>query len=304
MAHRKTKIEFHANAKLMKHYKTVVIAVIEGNVVIKSPLVTKSSLVTKGPLVTKGQNTACLENILLNTKETEPLRLFLKHRITLGQWSGLNCEVWNLESDAKAEHGFELIDLRSLLITLPDTAFSMVSRAVQLIEWQAAYQFCSRCAAPLIQRSNEHAMRCNHCDADYYPRISPCIIVIVTHKDKCLLARQAKWPSGRFSAIAGFIEAGESAEQAVFREVYEEVGIEVEDICYFGSQSWPFPGQLMLGYKAKARSTDIIVDGEEISEAKWWHYKKLPEYVPPNTIMAGRLIQSFIDETDKQVSQH
>ena len=111
MAHRKTKIEFHANAKLMKHYKTVVIAVIEGYVVIKSPL------------VTKGHNTACLENILLNTKETEPLRLFLKHRITLGQWSGLNCEVWNLESDAKAEHGFELIDLRSLLITLPDTAF-------------------------------------------------------------------------------------------------------------------------------------------------------------------------------------
>jgi len=190
-----------------------------------------------------------------------------------------------------------------LLISLSDTAFSLVSRAVQLIEWRRTYQFCSRCAVTLSQRIDEHAMHCTDCNIDYYPRISPCIIVIVTHQDKCLLARQAKWPEGRYSAIAGFIEAGESAEQAVYREVYEEVGIEVKNISYFGSQSWPFPGQLMLGFRAEAKSTDITVDGVEISEARWWNYQELPEFVPPPTIMSGRLIRSFFDEMSGELSQ-
>ena len=283
---KKTFLQLHASSSSAKQSETKVIALIAGQVV---------SRISKS---------AQPDTFVLEDKEAHQFFSFLRERITLGQWRGQNCEVWDLAPEAEEVQGYELVDLRALLVSLPDAAFSLVSRAVQLIEWRKTCQFCSRCAAKLIQRSNEHAMHCNHCAADYYPRISPCIIVMVTHQDKCLLARQAKWPSGRYSAIAGFIEAGESAEQAVLREVYEEVGIEVEDISYFGSQAWPFPGQLMLGYKAKARTTDIIVDGVEISDAKWWHYQQLPDYVPPSTIMAGRLIQSFIDEMAREVSQH
>ena len=285
MLDKKTNLEFHANAKPINQFKTVVIAVVDGKV------------------LTRVGDGASVENFLMGNKQCDQLGSHLRERMTLGQWRGQNCEVWDLESEAKVLQGFELVELRGLLISLSDTAFSLVSRAVQLIEWHRTHQFCSRCAAPLSQRISEHAMHCADCNADYYPRISPCIIVIVTHQDKCLLARQAKWPEGRYSAIAGFIEAGESAEQAVYREVYEEVGIEVKDISYFGSQSWPFPGQLMLGFRAEAKSTDINVDGVEISEARWWNYQELPEFVPPPTIMSGRLIRSFIDEMSGEVSQ-
>jgi NAD+ diphosphatase len=139
-------------------------------------------------------------------------------------------------------------------------------------------------------------MRCESCNRDDYPRISPCIIVVVTHGDKCLLARQAHWPPGRYSAIAGFIEIGETAEQAVCREVYEEVGLEIDSVRYISSQPWPFPSQLMMGFIARAKTTEIEVDGVEISEAHWWHYQQLPEFIPPANVIAGELIRKFVSE--------
>jgi NAD+ diphosphatase len=120
--------------------------------------------------------------------------------------------------------------------------------------------------------------------------------VAVTLGDRCLLARHANWPEGRLSTLAGFIEAGESAEQALHREVFEEVGVEIDNIRYIGSQAWPYPGQLMLGYIAEAKSETINVDGIEIAEANWFRYDNLPSILAPPTIMAGRLIKQFIDE--------
>jgi len=120
--------------------------------------------------------------------------------------------------------------------------------------------------------------------------------VAVTLGDKCLLARHVNWPEGRLSTLAGFIEAGESAEQALHREVFEEVGVEIHNIRYIGSQAWPYPGQLMLGYIAEAKSETINVDGIEIAEANWFRYDNLPSILAPPTIMAGRLIKQFIDE--------
>lgn len=272
---------FYANGNPINGAENIIVAVINGSVLV--------------PLDHQGNP----KRFLLCENDCDQFKALTKESILLGQWHKKNCYVWELEPEAKTLPGYELVDLRHLLIDLSDSEFCLVSRAVQLLRWRQAHQFCSGCAASLSQCAGEQAMRCNHCDVDYYPRISPCIIVIVVHQDKCLLARQAKWPPGRYSALAGFMEAGESAEQAIIREVYEEVGIEVEDIRYVGSQSWPFPSQLMLGYIATAKSTTLRVDGEEISEAQWWQYDQLPEFVPPPTIMAGRLIEAFLEAVRK-----
>jgi len=122
------------------------------------------------------------------------------------------------------------------------------------------------------------------------------VIVVVTRGDHCLLARQPSWPEGMFSTLAGFVEAGESCEQSLHRGVFEEVGVKIANIRYVGSKSWPFPGQLMLGYIAEAVTDDIRVDGVEISEAGWFPYDQLPFKIPPSTIMSGQLIQQFVDE--------
>ena len=137
-------------------------------------------------------------------------------------------------------------------------------------------------------------MRCEPCNINLYPRISPCVIVVVIDGERCLLVGKPSWPEGRFSALAGFLEAGESAEQALHREVFEEVGVHIENIRYVGSQTWPFPGQLMLGFLADAKTTDIQVDGVEIAEAEWFHYSQLPINCPSIQSMSGRLIEHFV----------
>ena len=278
----KTPIEFHASAQSSSEGEKYILAIVDGHV------------------VTRVSEQSYPHKFLLTEQEADQLAFFLKSKITLGQWRGNDCEVWDLLPEVKAVQDFQWVDLRSLLADSSDMAFCMASRAVQLLEWSKGHKYCSRCGGLMDRHPRDHAMQCKACAADYYPRISPCIIVIVTYQDKCLLARQAQWPVGRYSALAGFIEAGESAEQAVFREVYEEVGLEIENIRYVGSQSWPFPGQLMLGYIASAKSQHIRIDGVEISDAQWWHYQQLPEFIPPPTIMAGRLIQTFVEEVSKQ----
>lgn len=282
MSNQQPSLEFYASAEPLNQSKKFVIAITDGHV------------------LTRVGEANYPDGFLLTDKDFDQLQLFLKQKILIGQWKDHDCEVWDLTPDSTAAPDLQLVELRSLLAHSTDSAFSLASRAVQLVQWSNTHKYCSRCSGPLSRQLNEHAMHCKDCNVHFYPRISPCIIVIVTHKDKCLLARQSKWPEGRYSALAGFIEAGESAEQAVHREVYEEVGIEIDDLRYVGSQSWPFPGQLMLGFMAKAKSQEICIDGIEISDAQWWHYQQLPEFIPPVTIMAGRLIQSFIDEVSKQ----
>ncbi len=282
MSDQQSSLEFYASAKPLNQSKKAVIAIADDHV------------------LTRVGKVNYPDGFLLNDKDFDQLQIFLKQKILIGQWKGRDCEVWDLMSDCATVPDLQLVELRSLLAHSTDSAFSLASRAVQLVQWSKTHKYCSRCGESLSLQPYEHALHCTDCNVHFYPRISPCIIVIVTHKDKCLLARQSKWPEGRYSALAGFIEAGESAEQAVHREVYEEVGIEIDDVRYVGSQSWPFPGQLMLGFMAKAKSQKICIDGIEISDAQWFHYQQMPEFIPPVTIMAGQLIQSFIDEVCKQ----
>jgi len=240
--------------------------------------------------------TSMANNPFIDSDTTGSLGLFCQRKITLGQWHTRDCEVWDLTPKATATEGFNLVTLRDLLMVAGEEVFSLACRAVQLLDWQNTHRFCGSCGEPNQATDKEHAMSCHACNINNYPRISPCVIVLVTRGDQCLLARNINWPANKFSALAGFLEAGESAEQALHREVFEEVGVEINNIRYVGSQSWPFPGQLMLGFIAEAVTEDITVDGIEIVEAHWFRYDQLPGTIAPPGIMAGRLVQQYVEQ--------
>ena len=141
----------------------------------------------------------------------------------------------------------------------------------------------------------DRAKVCPDCGLVHYPRIAPSIIVLITKGDEMLLARNARWPAGMYSTLAGFVEVGESIEQTVHREVAEEVGLRVHNLKYLGSQSWPFPNSLMLGFHAEYASGDIVCNDVEISDARWFAHDQLPN-VPPGTAISRWLIDDFIDQ--------
>lgn len=232
--------------------------------------------------------------LMVDHHRADVLEVYCQNRLVLGQWQGVNCEVWDLSDESLAIPDFGLVDLRSLLRNLSDEAFSLASRAVQVLEWHNSHRYCGACGQPTTVAEADHALQCKSCNISLYPRISPCIIVVVMDGERCLLGRQASWAEGRYSALAGFLEAGESAEQALHREVFEETGVHIENIRYLGSQPWPFPGQLMLGFLADAKTTEITIDGEELSDARWFHFTELPDVLPSSASMSGRLIEEFV----------
>jgi NAD+ diphosphatase len=136
-------------------------------------------------------------------------------------------------------------------------------------------------------------MRCEPCGTLNYPRIAPCVIVLVTRGEELLLARNANFPRPMYSTLAGFIEVGESVEETLVREVREEVGVEVRNLRYFQSQSWPFPNQLMLGFFAEYAGGEIVCDPSEIADARWFHHRELP-MIPPGASVSGQLIRHYI----------
>lgn len=174
-----------------------------------------------------------------------------------------------------------------------ETQFMLCARARAHLEWREQHQFCSQCGQPVQPVINEFAMECVPCRLRFYPRISPCIIVLITNGRKVLLAQGVKHrEQGWYSTLAGFIESGESAEQAVIREVKEEVNVNVANLTYMNSQAWPFPNQLMLGYFAEYQSGDIVPAAGEIADAQWFDIEQLPKH-PPSISIAGWLIRQY-----------
>lgn len=183
--------------------------------------------------------------------------------------------------------------LRKALASAGDeTEYARLARAAQLATWFEQHRFCGRCGTKMVAHDMDLARACPVCELVHYPRISPCIIVLVRRGERCLLAHSGRFPSGRFSTLAGFVEAGESVEAAVRREVREEVGIEVENLEFFASQAWPFPHQLMLGFFADYAGGDVVPDEDEILEAGWFSRDDLPDLPPPFTI-SRQLIDHF-----------
>ena len=187
----------------------------------------------------------------------------------------------------------ELIEIRALANFHPEND-GIIFTAKQLVHWIDETKYCSRCSGKLSFQEKEGAF-IRPCNQEFiYPKISPCIITLVTRGDEVLLARNKFFPENWYSTLAGFIEAGETAEDALKREVMEEVNIVVKNIKYFGSQPWPFPSQLMLGFTCEYDSGIIKVDEKEIAEAAWYKASELP-YVPPQTSLSGQLISSFVE---------
>lgn len=191
--------------------------------------------------------------------------------------------------------GLRAAGLRNWFGVLDDETLSIAMRAVQLLEWERTHRFCGACGTPTQRDPGERAMKCPSCALTVYPRISPAMMVLVTRGRELLLGRGVNFPAGRFSALAGFLEAGETIEDAVVREVREEVGVEVKDLRYFGSQSWPFPNSLMIAFRAEWAGGDIRVDEAELAEAHWFPPESLPNLPPPLSI-ARALIDSTLAE--------
>lgn len=221
------------------------------------------------------------------------LDVSVEHRLFMGDWRGVSC--YALDAKGSVPQKYAVSSLRAWLGRVEPGLFYLAGRAVQLVEWINNHAFCGRCGSKTNEHENDRATSCPDCGLVSYPRISPSIIVLVRKDKKALLARNRMWPTGMFSTLAGFVEPGESIEQTVHREVREEVGIEVCNLRYFGSQSWPFPNSLMLGFHADYRSGEFEYGDGEISEARWFDADDLPN-IPGGTAISRWLIDEFVEE--------
>lgn len=219
---------------------------------------------------------------------------YLDQIVQVGEHQGLPCMVIDMQSERIDNDALSTHSLRSFFLHNQPDMFNIVARAWQIVVFRRTHRFCGRCGDRMQQIDWEMAMHCHQCGHRCYPRISPCIIVAVRHNNTILLAQGASQKERKmWSILAGFVESGESLEQAVHREVFEEVGIRVKNLEYFGSQPWPFPHSLMVGYLAEYDTGEIQVDGKEIHEAYWCDVDELP-FVPPNLSIAGRLIEQTV----------
>jgi NAD+ diphosphatase len=212
----------------------------------------------------------------------------------LGYWQEQPCYVLEIDQgDQPDPMQYQKGSLYHILGRVDEQLFALAGRASQLLDWERDHRYCGRCGDEMSVDVRERAMRCQPCRIINYPRIAPCVIVLVTRGEELLLARNANFPQPLYSTLAGFIEAGETAEETLRREVREEVGIEVANLRYFQSQSWPFPNQLMLGFIADYASGEIVCDRIEIADADWFHFTQLPMTPPPSSI-SGQLIAHYI----------
>ena len=189
----------------------------------------------------------------------------------VGLWQGRYCQtVWSDDERLPAGSTLAYHGLRALFNAVDDSFLGLASRAVQLAEWARTHRFCGVCATPMQRTRGERCFKCAACGMLAYPRISPAMMVLIRKGDQVLLAMHKHSPSQRFSPLAGFLEAGESIEEAVHREVMEEVGLRVHNLQYFMSQSWPFPHSLMIAFTADYLDGEIRLDENEIAEARWF----------------------------------
>lgn len=218
--------------------------------------------------------------------------------VLVGEWQGTPCRALDLA--ALPDYGSPLLGLplsltplRELYSLGGEAAFALAGRAVQLLDWQNQHRFCGQCGTSTVGLPGESAMQCPACGLVAYPRISPAIMVLVRDGERLLLARSPRFKPGVYSALAGFVEAGESLEQCAAREVREEVGIEIANLRYFSSQSWPFPNSLMVAFFADYAGGELQLDPVEIEDARWCTVDDLP-LLPDRLSISRRLIEAAL----------
>lgn len=192
------------------------------------------------------------------------------------------------------------LDLFGYFSVASTAEWLLAGRAVQTAEWARTHQFCGRCAMPTEPSSGDRSLKCPSCELISYPRVAPAMITLITRGEpgpdqEALLARGVHFPRPMYSCLAGFVEPGEDLEGAVIREVKEEVGVDVDDVCYVGSQPWPFPHSLMVGFRVNYVGGDIVCEEGEIVDAQWYRKDDLP-MIPPEISIAGKIIQAWVAE--------
>ena len=237
----------------------------------------------------------------------------LDRRDAAGQWEALPGDERGALADARVTEHFlgtlngegwyalevandcagDFVNLRAIGTALTPHQFNLVGRALQVVDWARSNRFCGRCGEPMQSHQNDRAMVCPGCRLTNYPRLSPSIITLVHREDEVLLARNQRFPAGMYSTLAGFVEPGESIETTVRREVREEVGVELKDVRYLGSQPWPFPNSLMLGFHAEYSGGDIVLQEEEIADADWFPVRELPA-IPGSIAISRWLIDAYL----------
>lgn len=231
--------------------------------------------------------------VLLNDIEANSLDLNQNSELYLGTMDGE--DLWiRMVHTGELPKSYQWLGLRSQLEVVSPEAFQLAGRALQVARWFYDHRFCGRCGKPTTQDSFDFARVCGVCSLRFYPRISPCMIVLVTRGDELLLAHHHRASRVMYTTLAGFVEAGEGVEDCIRREIREEVGVEVGKLDYFRSQPWPFPHQLMLGFYAEYASGDINIDATEIIDAKWFRYDELPQ-IPAIATVAGQLITHYVE---------
>jgi NAD+ diphosphatase len=213
----------------------------------------------------------------------------------LGALGQTPCYVAEQPAELALPENSEIKGLRRLFGQMGVDFWRIAGRAIQILDWDRNHQFCGRCATPTELTSDDRSKVCPACKLRAYPRLSPAVIMAITHNERLLLGRSSRHPQGFHSVLAGFAEPGESLEETVAREIFEEVGLKVKDIRYFGSQPWPFPDSLMIGFTCVYDSGEIELNDSEISEAEWYTIDEIPEMRPSADIsIAGQLIDWFI----------
>jgi NAD+ diphosphatase len=219
----------------------------------------------------------------------------------LGSLDGRACFAAESDEHKEAPGGFVFRDLRALFSLLDENLIWVAGRANQLVDWRRSHQYCGRCGQAAEDKADERARTCPQCGLINYPRLSPAIIVAVLKDDQILLARNKTFRKPFYSVLAGFVEPGETLEACVAREVKEEVGVELKNIRYFGSQPWPFPNSLMIAFMADYAGGEIEVDETEITEAQWFSSGDLP-LIPARVSIARQLIDWFVENRGEAVS--
>jgi NAD+ diphosphatase len=211
----------------------------------------------------------------------------------LGVCGGQHCFSAELGMEVEAPPGMSFEGLRGLYGRLEETHFALAGRAFQIVDWDRTHQFCGRCGSGAINHASERAKQCPRCGLLNYPRLCPAVMVLVERGNEVLLARSHHFATGMHSVLAGFVEPGESLEEAAQREVWEEVGLTIGDLRYFGSQPWPFPNSLMIAYTAEHVAGEIHLDTSEIEQAGWFTADSMPT-LPGPISLARRLINWFL----------
>lgn len=238
----------------------------------------------------------------LDLSQVEPERRSSADLLLLGRRGGIDYFALDIESidppSLLPETRFE--DLRLLAAVLPIDEAGLLGYARAMVSWRRRHRFCGTCGAGTMAAKSGHVLVCSNpsCRHEQFPRLDPAIIVLVSDAQRALLGRQAAWPIGRYSTIAGFVELGESLEDAVTREVFEETGIEVDQVEYHSSQPWPFPASLMLGFTAHALTTEVHLRDEELEDARWFTRADIASntaLLPLRQSISFRLIEDWFD---------